>query len=96
MLCGCAAREVHPVALSQVGDEQLSCQQIHLQIEENRAAIAPLLRQQKLTNGSNVAMAIVGLPLAAAADFSEHDQIKARSMADRNEKLNYLAKNKGC
>ena len=96
-LSACAAREVHPVSLSQAGDENLTCEQLHQQISENDAAIAPLVKHQGAVDDLNVVKVVVGgIVLAGTTDLSEHDKITARSMADRNEKLRFLAKNKGC
>jgi hypothetical protein len=100
-LAGCAAREVHPVSLSQAGDDQLTCEQLREEVRKNQDSATILMGKQKSTNGKNVAKSIAPIPylgilLAASADFSQEDQIKARSMLDRNEKLNYLLKKKGC
>ena len=37
-----------------------------------------------------------GILVAATTDLSNQDQVKARALADRNERLAYLAKQKGC
>jgi hypothetical protein len=36
------------------------------------------------------------LALVASTDLSNEEQVKARALADRIERLQYLAKQKGC
>lgn len=101
-LAACAAPAVHPVSMSQSGDEQLSCPEIRQQLDANRRAADELLHKDRNTereNGAKVvasAVPIVGLFAAASIDFSNQEQIKARALIDRNEKLNYLSRTKGC
>jgi hypothetical protein len=101
-LCGCAAREVTPVAMAQAGDEQLSCAAMKQQIADNRAAEAEFFRKDKQVEQENVAkgvggaIPVAGLLLVGSTDLSNEEQVKARALADRNERLAYLAKRKGC
>jgi hypothetical protein len=89
--------------MTQVGDDQLSCPMVIEQIKANQSAAAEFLRRNKLVEGENTAKVVVGgllapigLLLAASADMSNEDQVKARSLIDRNERLVFLAKSKGC
>jgi hypothetical protein len=100
---GCAARDVTPVAMSQPGDDALSCPVLIEQIKANRAEAEEFLREDTQTDRENVAkiavgslLAPIGLFLANSADLSHEDQVKARSIADRNEQLIFLAKRKKC
>ena len=97
LLAGCAAKETFPVALSQPDDDSLTCAQINEQAAYNTAAARDFLHSQHQTNVTNVVgTVVIGALGAGLADFSEGDRIRARSMIDRNEKLQYLAKKRGC
>lgn len=102
-LIGCAARNVTPVPMARAGDDQLSCPALIEQIKANRSAADEFLRRDKRVGQENVAKVVaggifvpMGLLLVASADLSSEDQVKARSIADRNERLIFLAKSKGC
>jgi hypothetical protein len=101
-LCGCAARDVTSVSMSQTGDEQLSCDAIKQQIADNGTAEAKYRHDDKEVENGNIAKGVgsaapfVGPLVAASTDLSNEEQVKARSLADRNEQLRYLAKRKGC
>lgn len=102
-LCGCAAKQVTPVAMSQAGDESLTCAEIAQELKINEADAEVLVRKDKRVMQGNVAKNVgaaaipyVGLLLAASTDLSNAEQIQARALIDRNEQLNYLAKQKGC
>lgn len=101
-LSGCAAPVFTSVAMSQPGDDALDCAALHQQIADNTAAGAAAARADKRTENGNVAKTVgsaipyVGLLVAATTDLSNQDQVKARALADRNERLAYLAKQKGC
>ncbi|MBV9992806.1 MAG: hypothetical protein JOZ72_16120 [Alphaproteobacteria bacterium] len=101
-LCGCAAREVTPVSMSQPGDDALSCDAIAQQIAANGAAEAKYRHDDKEVENGNIAKGVgsaapfVGPLIAGSTDLSNEEQVKARSLADRNEQLRYLANRKGC
>jgi hypothetical protein len=101
-LCGCAAREVVPVAMVQSGDEQLGCDALKQQIADNSAAEQGYEAKDKEVERQNVAKGIgsaipyAGILIGATTDLSNSEQVKARALADRNEHLAYLAKQKGC
>lgn len=93
-MAACAAREVTPVAMSQAGDEQLSCTELNSQLAANVRDVHELLKQDKAVERTNIVAGV--LPLPMLMDFSNEEQVKARALLDRNEKLNYLVKTKGC
>ena len=101
-LCGCAAREVTPVSMSQAGDEALSCAELQQKIAENDAAARAFLIKDKQVENENVvkgvgsAVPYVGILIGASTDLSNEEQIKARALIDRNEWLTSLSKKKGC
>ncbi len=80
--------------MSQAGDEQLNCTQLNNQLAANARDVRELLKQDKAVERTNVVAGV--LPLPMLMDFSNEEQVKARALLDRNEKLNYLAKTKGC
>jgi hypothetical protein len=102
LLCACAAREVTPVAMAQPGDDALSCEAIHQQIADNSLAEAKYIKKDKAVADANVAkqvagvIPIAGIAISASTDLSNVEQIQARALADRNERLTQLAKQKGC
>ena len=102
VLCGCAAREVTSVAMSQPGDDSLNCDALNTQIAANNAAEANYRKQDRQVENGNIAKGVgsaapfVGPIIAASTDLSNEEQVKARSLADRNEQLKYLARQKGC
>lgn len=86
----------------QDGDGKLSCTALKQEIADNTAAENTLLRKDKQVEQANVAKNVggalpgVGLLLVGSADLSNEEQVKARALADRNERLEYLVKQKGC
>jgi hypothetical protein len=101
-LSGCAAREFTPVAMSQPGDSELTCPQIKQQIADNSAAEAKFqvadkqVEQGNVAKGIGSAIPVAGILIAGSTDLSNEEQVKARALADRNEQLQNLAKQKGC
>jgi hypothetical protein len=102
VLCGCAAKPVTPVQMAQPGDEQLSCAELNQQIQVNEAAAKDFLKKDKQVENGNAAKTVmsatpfIGILSAMAVDLSNVEQIKARAILDRNERLTYLKKQKGC
>jgi hypothetical protein len=89
--------------MSQQGDENMNCAQLAQQLNENQAGIDALVRKDKKVREENIAKNVAGavipgagLLLIASTDFSNTEQIRARALMDRNQQLNYLAKQKGC
>ena len=101
-MSGCAAREFTAVAMTQPGDDQLTCAALKQQIADNSAAEAKFQSADKEVEQANVAKGIgsaipyVGIAIAGSTDLSNEEQVKARALADRNQQLAYLAKQKGC
>ncbi|HEY2835089.1 MAG TPA: hypothetical protein VGI89_00875 [Rhizomicrobium sp.] len=101
-LCGCAARTVVPVQMAQAGDEALDCAALGREIAENEKAAAIFIKQDKRVEQANTAKNVggaipgLGLFLVLSTDLSNEEQIKARALIDRDERLRFLAKRKGC
>ena len=101
-LCGCAAKPVTPVQMSQPGDEQLSCTELDQQIQVNEAAAKDFIKKDKQVANGNAAKTVmsatpfIGILSAMTVDLSNVEQIKARAILDRNERLTYLKKQRGC
>lgn len=96
-LLECAAcaqtKSVNPVQISQPGDQNLTCAQIDEQIRANQAAAVNFANQAAQVEGRNTAFEIATIFTMWAAmgvDFSKEDQIKFRSLRDRNQYLLYL------
>jgi len=101
-LAGCAVRKVTPVAMTQPGDAQLGCAEIASQIAANRSHAAELVgtdnevAQGNVARGIAMGVAFGGLGAAASLDLSNAEQVQARALLDRNERLTFLAREKGC
>jgi hypothetical protein len=101
-LSGCAAAEVTPVRMSQPGDQDLSCLALKQQIADNTAAAQKYLTRDHQVMEANTAkqvggaIPIAGVLLIASTDLSNKEQIEARALADRDEHLQFLAKQKNC
>jgi hypothetical protein len=101
-LCGCAAKNVIPVQMTQPGDETLDCAALGRQTADNEAAAAIFLRKDKQVEQANAAKGVgsaipgLGLLLVLSTDLSNEEQIKARALIDRDERLRFLSKQKGC
>lgn len=101
-LCGCAARDVTPVRISQPGDDLLSCTDLQQQLATNRSAAETFLRDDKKVEAANTMKAIggalpwVGIFISASEDLSNEEQIKGRALVDRDERLRFLVERKHC
>lgn len=101
-LSGCAAKEVMPIRMTQPGDENLDCQALKQQIEANRAAAEDFVRKDKQVENQNIVKNVggvipfIGILLVSSTDLSNEEQIKGRALVDRDERLTFLAKKKGC
>ena len=102
-LLACAAcaqtRSVEPVAMSQQGDQNLTCTQLDQQIYTNQVAAVNFANQAAKVEGNNTAFqvgTIFTLWAAMGINLSKEDQIKMRSLQDRNRYLLYLKGEKKC
>lgn len=106
-LAACATRPVTPVSMSQAGDLELGCADLSAQLKANEAQAAEFLHAHGETEKSNAtkqavipAAVFLALPIAilmsASTDYSAADQVQARALIDRNERLGYLAQQRGC
>lgn len=97
---GCAqTKSVAPIAISQQGDQNLTCAQIADQIHENQVAAVNFATQAEQVQGKNEAFEVATVFTAWAAlgiDLSKEDQIKMRSLQDRDQYLAYLKRAKKC
>ena len=101
-LCGCAARSFTSIPMVQPGDDALTCSDVKRQIADNIVAIGAFQRKDKQVENANIAKGVgsaipyVGILVGASSDLSNEEQVNARALADRNERLENLAKQKGC
>lgn len=101
-LSACAAKQYAAVPMEQPGDEQLTCVQLKDQIAANEKAAAEFVKKDKNVENKNVAkgvasvVPVIGILSALSTDLSNEEQVKARSIIDRNERLTFLSKQKGC
>jgi len=101
-ICGCTAKQVVPVSMVQPGDDHLTCADLKRQIAANDAAADKLLRDDKAVENRNLAKNVggavpgIGIFLAASTDLSNEEQVNARALLDRNERLRFLVTKNGC
>ncbi len=94
LIAGCGTRSVTPMAMMQPGDDRLDCPAIIEQIKVNRPAMATYLTKDKQVEQANVFFVLIGPTFLI--DLSNEEQIKARALADRNDRLVLLGRAKGC
>jgi hypothetical protein len=88
--------------MAQLGDENLSCPELQRQITDIRLEAQKYFRKDKKVEDGNTAKMIgsalpaVGILFAASVDLSNEEQIKGRALADRDERLTFLARQKNC
>ena len=96
----CAARPSNPVAISQPGDAQMSCEQLVAERTSNRRKAAALAgADEDVVTGNvaaGVASALVFWPAVFAMDLSNAEQIELRALQDRDRTLEGLQKQKNC
>lgn len=99
-LLACAAREAHPVAISQPGDAELTCEQMAEEIARNEAEALRLAEADKKVVESNIGAGVAGTlifwPALLATDLSNAEQIRLRALRDRNANLERLRGARGC
>jgi len=99
-LAACAARQVTPIAMSQTNDDRLSCSELAQQIASNQATAVELLQADKRVEQGNTAKIVASVVfsgwIALSIDLSNEEQIKMRSLVDRNDVLQQLSSQKGC
>ena len=88
--------------MSQPGDETLSCEALHQELEKNTAAAEDFVRRDQGVRNANIvknvggAIPVVGILLVGSTDLSNKEQIQGRAILDRDERLAYLSKQKHC
>ncbi len=93
-LAGCGTRKVAPTAMTRDGDETMTCAALVLEIKANREAAAAHFLRDKQVENANAVFVILGPSFLV--DLSNEEQIKARSLVDRNDRLVLLGRSKGC
>lgn len=88
--------------MAQPGDEDLSCEELKQQIDANSVAAQDFLRKDKQVEDQNTAKTVgsaipfIGILLAGSNDFSNSEQVQARALVDRDERLKNLSKHNEC
>lgn len=102
ILSACAAKQFTAMPMEQTGDDALSCAQIQQQIADNTATEGKFAHANRQVENGNTAkvvggaVPIVGPLIVGSVDLSNEEQVKVRALADRNEHLAFVAKQKGC
>lgn len=99
-LGGCAGRTAAPIAITQVGDDVLSCNQLQAEIARNRAQAETLMAQNKKAGDANVAIGVVGAilfwPALFALDTGTAEKDEAKALGDRNTVLTAQLARRNC
>ncbi len=99
-MSACGARSSNPVAISQPGDKDLTCEQIAGQVQANNTlAVEKAGGKQEVANQNAAAVAVgvlVFWPAMLAMDLSNSEQIELRALQDRNRSLERLYRGKDC
>ena len=90
---GCAGRDAYPVGVVQVGDSNLSCDALKLEMSQNETLIAKKLKHDQSKLWSNIFWFIWFPPLM---DVKEAEKIEAEALQRRNNRLEVLMVNKKC
>jgi len=88
--------------MSQPGDESLSCDALKLQITQNDQAAQKFMQKDQQVEGANAikhvggVVPFIGPLISGSTDLSNKEQIQARALVDRDERLQFLSKQKNC
>ena len=99
-ISACQTRTATPVHLAQPGDDAMSCAQIADERLSNRKQAAKLAKLDEgvaLSNAVAVTLSQVWFwPAIMGVDMSDVEQIEARALMQRNDRLAALSKANGC
>jgi hypothetical protein len=99
-LSGCAGREAHPVSVTQVGDDSLSCPAIAAQVSANEEQVRNLDGQRESHNTTNAVVGVVGAvlfwPALFALDTTDYERQEMTALHERDTYLQQVAASHGC
>lgn len=99
-IAACQTRTAAPVHLAQPGDDVLSCEAIAEERTVNRKAALKLAKLDEGVAMSNAfAMTLSQVwfwPAIFGVDMSDVEEIEAKALMQRNDRLTNLAERKGC
>lgn len=98
LMIGCGGRAAQPVAKTQLGDEQMSCQELKAEMAHAEAQVQALIPESKKT-GKNVALGAAGVFLIFPwffMDMSDAERTEIKAYQDRYLELEKLYKRNGC
>lgn len=90
--CGCAGREGNPVPIYQQGDENLSCEELQVEIVQLQANMEKIL---PVTNKETSNM-IYSLTLPVFMDLKQGEKMEYDAMRRRHNRLLKFAEKKEC
>jgi hypothetical protein len=98
MIAGCGGRGPNPIQTHSFGDDQLTCQEIEMEM----ASIDQKMRQlfpDTYKTGKNVGLGVAGcflFPCWFFMDFSDAQRVEIDALRTRYDRLNRLATRKNC
>lgn len=100
LLAGCAGRDANLIPLSQTGDNDKSCAELHNEVTTLAAAAGRKIDANKERDGGDVALGVVGAllfwPALFAMDVKNADGKEANNLIDRMEYLRGIGNQKDC
>ena len=100
LLAGCALGAMPTVPLSQSGDNEKSCVELHDEVMSLAASAGRKIDANKERDGGDVALGVVGAilfwPALFAMDIKNADGKEANNLIDRIEYLRGIANRKDC
>jgi hypothetical protein len=88
--------------MAQPGDESLDCAALNREIAKNAAAAQDFMNRDHKVEQANAAKTVgsaipyLGVLVMMSTDLSNKEQVEARALVDRDERLELLAKQKNC
>jgi hypothetical protein len=100
LIVACGDKAGVPISISQPHDDELTCAEIDAQLTRNKQEVIDAIQKDQNIQDKNKALLIGSLLVSgwlwASADLSKSEQIKYRSLIDRNEQLVFLRGKRRC
>ena len=97
-IVGCAGKTAHPVPQAQIGDDQMSCNEIQQEQAHIKNQINKLIPESK-KGIKNTALGVTGIFLIVPwffMDFSDAEKVEIQAYQERSHKLSRIAARKNC
>lgn len=99
LLAACGGRDANPVAAKQIGDKELSCEELEIALIDIQGDVNDLIGEKSDSRSENVAWGVAGLfipVLWLGLDLTETEQVEMRALEKRARELERLARKNKC